>query len=584
MESGPRGFLVPLLYSEIFDKVPTRDDLLLELRKVDWRTIVMQVVGILCVSWQDGVEDGEHQTRLVIAMVKDLPYRNAIAKFLQNQAHRRLFTREALVGMLRVAVVEGSAGNGNIDDQADAFTKGALIVNELLAAEIMLEEATNKPSDLMPTELRSAVLQLENPHDLIGRSDAFFVWAQTERAKGLNTYLDIAKDLERFTGLTPLEFLAGAYFTFARYSSMVNWDEVERLGVAFSITQWQAGMADTRVIRRWIAANEVPLETLRLEWAAEKSLSFAALGSVWTKPVVRVEHDLFFVPVPALVGNMLNDGLYFTLFDGYADEARNDKEARRRAISRFTGFFGAFFEDHIAGTFEKAYKDKPGRRFSREKRYDEGGLSTDIVIAEGNDVIFVEVVSKRMTLRDSVLGLKPAAIDKDIEDGVMHKAHQIDDNICKFRNRDLLPSWPRPEGQRFFPIVVAPQDRPRINIITTDVAEAQAKARESGGFLEGAEPLELLDLGEIEQLENGLVAGVSLTMLLANKNNSGPGHRLMSLHNYLIYVEPDFLPPGMSPARQRGSDVAKAIMELAQTWQTGPASDAANGEGAAGSS
>jgi hypothetical protein len=474
--------------------------------------------------------------------------------------------------MLRVAVVEGSTGNGNIDDQADAFTKAALIVNELLAAEIMLEEATNGPSDLMPTELRSAVLQLENPHDLLGRSDAFFTWAQTDKAKGLNTYSDIAKDLERFTRLTPLEFLAGAYFTFARYSSMVNWEEVERTDVVFSIAEWQAGMADTRVIRQWIGENDIPLDKIRAEWAAQKSLSFAALGSVWTKPVIQVKDDLFFVPVPALVGNMLNDGLYFTLFDAYGAEAGNDKDARKRAISKFTGFFGAFFEDHIAGIFEKAYKDKPDRRFSREKRYDEGGLSTDIVIAEGNDVIFLEVVSKRMTLRDSVVGLKPEAIERDIEDGVMHKAQQINDNIRKFRNRELLPDWPRPEGQRFFPIVVAPQDRPRINIITTDLAEAQAKAKDTGGFLDGAEPLELLDLGEVEQLENGLVAGVSLARLLTNKNNSSREHRLWSLHNYLYYVEPDLLPAGLTPTRQRGGEVALRIMELAKTWVAGAAS------------
>jgi hypothetical protein len=572
MVNGPRGFLIPILYSEIFGKVPTRDDLLAELRKVDWRTIVTQVVGILCISWQDGVEEGEQQKRLVVAMIKDLPYRNDIAKILQNQAHRRLFTREGLVGMLRVAVVEGSTGNGNIDDQADAFTKAALIVNELLAAEIMLEEATNGPSDLMPTELRSAVLQLENPHDLLGRSDAFFTWAQTDKAKGLNTYSDIAKDLERFTRLTPLEFLAGAYFTFARYSSMVNWEEVERTDVVFSIAEWQAGMADTRVIRQWIGENDIPLDKIRAEWAAQKSLSFAALGSVWTKPVIQVKDDLFFVPVPALVGNMLNDGLYFTLFDAYGAEAGNDKDARKRAISKFTGFFGAFFEDHIAGIFEKAYKDKPDRRFSREKRYDEGGLSTDIVIAEGNDVIFLEVVSKRMTLRDSVVGLKPEAIERDIEDGVMHKAQQINDNIRKFRNRELLPDWPRPEGQRFFPIVVAPQDRPRINIITTDLAEAQAKAKDTGGFLDGAEPLELLDLGEVEQLENGLVAGVSLARLLTNKNNSSREHRLWSLHNYLYYVEPDLLPAGLTPTRQRGGEVALRIMELAKTWVAGAAS------------
>jgi hypothetical protein len=296
MPNGPRGFLVPLLYSEIIGSVPTRADLESAVRKVFWQTVVMQATGILCVSWQDGIENKDQQNQLVVAMVKDLPYRDKIASILQNEPHRVLFTREALVAVLRLAVAEGSDGNGNIDDQADAFTSAVLIANELLAAEIMPEEVTNGPADLLPTELRSAVLNLENPHDLLGRSEAFFAWSQAPKARASANYSDIAADFFRFTGMTPTEFMAGAYFTFARYTSMVKWDEVERLGVAFSIAQWHTGMADTRVVRQWIASNAVPLADVRAEWKAEASMSFAGAGSIWRRPIVQVEDDLFLRP------------------------------------------------------------------------------------------------------------------------------------------------------------------------------------------------------------------------------------------------------------------------------------------------
>ncbi len=562
MAQGPRGFLVPLLYSEVIGGVPTRADLESTVRTIFWQTVVMQVTGILCVSWQDGIESKDQQHQLVVAMVKDLPYRDRIAAALNGESHRIRFTREALVAVLRIAAAEGAEGNGNIDDQADAFTKAVLIANELLAAEIMPEEITNGPADLLPTELRSAVLNLENPHDLLGRSDAFFAWSRTPKALKSTNCSDIVADFFRFTSLTSTEFMAGAYFTFARYTAMTSWAEVERLGVAFSVAQWQAGMADTRVVRQSLASNQVPLSHVRTEWKAEASLSFAGAGSIWRKPIVQVEDDLFFAPVPELIENAMGDGTYFVLFDGYRDEAGLDPEARKRAITKFTGFYGEFFEDHVAGIFENAYKGKADRRFTREIQFRPGALSTDVILAEGDDIIFIEIVSKRMNLRESVLRLRPSAIAKDIEDGVLHKVKQLHDNIERFRNRDLLPDWPRPDGQRFFPIVVAPHDRPRVNVITTDLAKVQ----ESDGVLAGAEPLELLDLGEVEQLENGLVAGVSLTQLLQNKNRSTPEHRLMSVHNYLYYVEPDLLPAGMSPTRQRGSDVARGIMELAQTW------------------
>jgi hypothetical protein len=561
MATGPRGLLVPLLYSEVLDGEPTRADLEASVRKVFWQTIAMQIVGILCVSWQDGIENVDQQRQLIGAMLQSLPYRNKIAEILQKQPHRRVFTREGLVAVLRVAVAEGSAGNGNIDEQADVFVSASLIANELLAAEIMPEVVTNGPADLLPSELRSAVLSLENPHDLLGRTDAFFAWSRTEKARASANYSDIANDFHRFTGSTPMEFMAGAYFTFARYSSMVNWAEVERLGVAFSIAQWQAGMADTRIVRQWIATNAVSLAVVRAEWKAEPSMSFAAAGSIWRKPIVQVEDDLFFAPVPALIQNTMGDGAYFVLFDGYRDEAGADPDSRKRAIAKFTGFYGEFFEDHVASIFEKAYDGKPNRRFTREVPYREGVLSTDVILAEGDDVIFIEIVSKRMNLRESVLHLKPSAIGRDIEDGIMHKARQINESIDKFCKGELLPEWPRPAGQRFFPIIVAPTDRPRINVITTDLAQAQ-----ENGLLVGAEPLELLDLGEVEQLENGLSNDVSFVKLLDNKNRSTREYRLMSVHNYLYYVERDLLPAGMSPTRQRGTDVARAIIDLAQTW------------------
>jgi hypothetical protein len=128
---GPRGFPVPLLYSEIIGGVPLRDDLETVVRKIFWQTIVMQVTGILCVSWQDGIESRDQQNRLVAAMVKHLPYRDRIAAVLSKDSQRILFTREALIAATRVAVTEGSA------------------------------------ADLLSTELRSTVLNLEKPHDLL---------------------------------------------------------------------------------------------------------------------------------------------------------------------------------------------------------------------------------------------------------------------------------------------------------------------------------------------------------------------------------------------------------------------------------
>jgi hypothetical protein len=340
----PSGLIVPLLYSEFFGDVPTRADLEALVRRMHWHAVAMRVVGILSVSWQDGVESREQQRQLVPAMTKDLLYFPAIASKLASESHRVLFTREGLVAVLRIAVVEGSNEDPQLNSFPDVFTKAVLAANEILMTETLPEVVTNTAADLLPTELRSAILQLENPHDLLARSDAFFAWSATDEARESENYLDVSADFARFTGLSPLEFATGAYAAFARSSSMTSWNEVERLGVAFSIEKWQAGMLDTRVVRQWMASNSVALADIRAEWKAERSLSFAAAGSLWRQPVVKVEDDLFFVPVPALVQNSMGDGTFFVLLDGYRDEAGTDPEAQKRAVSRFTSFYGQFFE------------------------------------------------------------------------------------------------------------------------------------------------------------------------------------------------------------------------------------------------
>jgi hypothetical protein len=555
---------MPLLYSEIRDGAMDRDALCSIVRKVHWQELAMRIVGILSISWDVGIEDPAHQAALIDAMTKELPYADKIAAKLTAPGGKRLvFTREALVAVLRMAIVEASVNGLPDQDFADAFTRSALMANEILMSEITPKAPTNSAADLLPSELRSAIMQLENPHDLLERSSAFFEWSKTSKARESRNYHDVNADFLRFTGLTPLEFAAGSYFAFARNASMLNWPEVERIGIAFTIDQWQAGMADTRVVRQWFASRSSKLDDVRNEWREEPSLSFAAAGSLWRRPIVEAEAGLFFVPVPALVENTMGDGTYFILFDNYRDGVGPQRRAQKQAVHRFTSYYGEFFEDHVADLIARAYTGRDDVRLTREVTDRKGAKSTDVIVAEGSNVLFIEVVSKRMNLIDSVLRLKPDKIAGDIKAGVLDKARQIQTNIDRFRRGALLPDWPRPAGQRLFPVIVAPHDRPRINII----AMYLAKAAKSEGLLADVEPLELIDLGELEELEKVISDGHSLSELLVRKNRAQPHYRMMPMHNYLIFVEPNIVPPGMSPTRKLGSDVAKQIMELAKTWE-----------------
>ena len=131
-----------------------------------------------------------------------------------------------------------------------------------------------------------------------------------------------------------------------------------------------------------------------------------------------------------------------------------------------------------------------------------------------------------------------------------------------FRGGLLFPEYPRPASQRIFPVIIAPNELPRITIIDSILPTLQRDE----GILNDVEPLELLDVGEAEWLEPALHGGLRLGELLNRKNLSTKHNRMMSLHNYLFYTEPGTSPGLVPSVRVRGGEVAKEIIELVKSW------------------
>lgn len=79
-------------------------------------------------------------------------------------------------------------------------SRAALIVNEILGEEVTAPELVGSPTDLLASELRSAVLHAANVHDLLGRTDSFFRWSRTDKARSSKNYMPIDDDFRAFTG------------------------------------------------------------------------------------------------------------------------------------------------------------------------------------------------------------------------------------------------------------------------------------------------------------------------------------------------------------------------------------------------
>ena len=537
-------FVVPLLYSEVVGTEATPDVLIDLIRRMDWREVITRAIFVANTSFISGIEDRKHQQGLVKHLTEGLLYDFKILREISQASPRDLVTREGLLALLRTAFIEKRepAPDGSFQD---VFVKANLAANEIVAKEWTVFGHTGTPKDLLASEIRSALLQPTNQHDALSRTDAFFRWSRTQDGVSGN-YLPIEADFEFATGLPWLEYLATAYALASRSLVYENWDVARRIGIWFQRDKIFEGFPNPAMFLSGLDAMRVPLNDAVAKWKEEPSLSLAGFGPLWKHPVIE-DGEWYTIPYPPLLTNAMGDGIYFTLLDSYDDARKN----------RFMPFYGEFFEDYIVKRFADAYRERVDARTTPEVVYNVADKSSDFIIQENGDVIFVEVVAKRMKFVDSVLRLNKGSIEDDLRKGILWKVEQLDRNIRDFREGRLLPSWPRPVGQRYFPVLVAPRGWPRIYVHTEFLPV------EGSMFIQDCEPVEMLSMSEVESIELALQQGVRFGELLYRKNHSWKQYRHDTLHNFLLTPEEKHTIPNiLYPARARGGEVARELIAL----------------------
>jgi len=551
-------FRIPLTYSAIDLSPVTREHLVDVTRRMHWQGVAKVASGVASISWQRGIEDRSEQERFVRAFTQRLIYGPALVRALRQDAKALVFTRENFLAILRIALVEMSEGDGEGDAFPDHFTRACLMANTLLLDEVTPPHPQGDARDLIASELRSIVLQPSNIHDDLGRADAFIRWAGTLPAEASTKRLRVVDDFLSFTQLSPDEFAAAAYITTARYTRLSTWDLVDQHGVAFDIGTWLHGVSDQRCVRQFFQLNAVVMDDARSTWRQEPSLSFAAAKPLWSHPIIDASAGLFSVPSPQLLMNKFGNGFYFTLFDGY--KARSEPGGRALHM-QFAEFWSEFFEDYVFERFRDGYSSRPDVLVRAEPPRPRGP-GTDVIVIENGNIVFIEVVAKRLNLERSVVGLSDDAIEADLRSAIAAKMEQLHENITDFRDGVLLPQVQRSPGYRVFPVIVSPAEWPRIYALGWYIPKV---LRENPTWFTDCEPLELLDVEEVERLESIAAAGNSITGLLDRKNQFARHDRFQSLHNYLWNNERSML-EGSTPSRLRGDAVAERIINLARSW------------------
>jgi len=152
--------LVPILFSEIFGTKPTREGLRDLLTLLDWRYVAMFSAGIASISWQRGIEDPRQQQDLVMNTVRSLNYGERVLVLMAAEPFRRLYMREGLFGIIRVALENQATVESSRVDTIDLLVQAILMANELISDELLPTSITHTASDLTKSEVRSQVLRL----------------------------------------------------------------------------------------------------------------------------------------------------------------------------------------------------------------------------------------------------------------------------------------------------------------------------------------------------------------------------------------------------------------------------------------
>jgi hypothetical protein len=220
----------------------------------------------------------------------------------------------------------------------------------------------------------------------------------------------------------------------------------------------------------------------------------------------------------------------------------------------------------VASCVTRGYANRTDAIVRPETEYVKGKQmikSTDVVVAENGDVLFIEVMAKRPNLLESVLSLKDAGIQADVA-AFVAKARELDKRIADYRSGALFPDLPRPDGQRIFAVIVTPTEWPRVYLLYEILPTVIAKE----DLLTGCEPIELLDAGDVELLEGLLQRGMRLPALLDRKNGTGgpTDARFKSLNDYLVFYEPSLLSENRRPGRERGGEIARSLIRIGEGW------------------
>jgi hypothetical protein len=532
-------------YSEIFGQRPTQRFLELRFGHLPQIATLRLMTGLAAIYYNGAANTEGNQSRLLRELAGNVPW-VARASALLDAGERVLFHDELYAGMAKMALRFAPRDDRAVPaDFGVRIAECALMYSELLGIELLPRVSTGTVEDLLAAELRSIPRNRDHRLAIVGRYVAFIDWMRSGEPAQYGWTRSIDDDFQGFYGLTLDDYLAACVLFGHLYSAMQDVAALKKFDPIVDVRIWFAPLNDRTFLDIFVDRFAIPSADLVAQWNAEPntSLSLAALGPLWNRPLVRLDDVHVVAPLPPLLYNAAGEGLYYNIFDRYDNATK----------ATFSQCFGYFLQDYVRRIFDAAYAGIANCIVDGDVLYGKhGARTTDSVIFEGDDVIFVEVVGKRVNLKGAVLDLDEASIRSVLEAGVRKKLKQLHTNVEAYRAGKTFADRPRPAGQRIFAMIVTPVSYPHLYVATKYIPQVTAEEN----WLGGVASIEIADIEEIEMLEDSIPGGFRLAPFLEEKARTAHG---LPLKNALIAR--DDVGRG-EPAIARGADFVKTVSGL----------------------
>jgi hypothetical protein len=350
-------------------------------------------------------------------------------------------------------------------------------------------------------------------------------------------FLDIAAIFRAATGFTLTDFIA---FGLALFPWFIDQSELrgtfadDRRSINPS-TYFTNARIDPTTAQRLLSTLSHTRDSLVIDLRARLQRHPAVLRDAYdflpamAKPLYRINADIL---VPFHLGYLaakFSGGIYWTIFDYLTGADR----------LRFSRFFGRVFELYVRRAIQRAIPDSGGlaRRVYPEFTYHVRAgdrRTSDVIIVYDRATIFIEATASRIKMEETAIAGDLAAFAEDTEKIILGKSRQLTERIRDFRaGLYTIGGLRDTDLPRIFPVIATLQSMPESSL-TWAYFNEQLR---SHGLLQDSrvEPLQLLDIEEIEILEGVLPQGVSLPDIL-DRRMADPERRYISMKNFLTPV------------------------------------------------